>query len=130
MNQENRMQAVVPHFIASDVQQQICLGKLHVFSTFDVKDYKTDEIYKCINYDKFICVTRETKIEQIPELDDSIKQNAFDFYPLHQMTNIANMNIFLTGNDLNMFSVCCLLKHTAGTKFLTFHFRYYRGVRP
>lgn len=91
------MEAVVPHFICSNVEQQICVGKIHVFHIFEVKDYRADEIYKCINYDKYLCLTRESHNKIIPEVEDFIKQNVFDFYALDQMSNIANMNIFLTG---------------------------------
>lgn len=91
------MQAVVPDSIASNVQTTFCLGEVYILSTFVVEHYKSDELYKCINYDKYILLTKNTEIHHYPEVGESIKLNAFDFYDLQQTTNLAHFDIFLTG---------------------------------
>lgn len=97
------MQAVVPPNLAPNVEQQIIHGKVYTFCTFAVKDYHKDEVYKCINYDKFILLTEETKIQEFPDIEKSIQKNSFDFYRLEQLKNLAGIDIFLTGEYTNLF---------------------------
>lgn len=102
--QESRIQVVVPELIATNVQQRIYLGEVHVLSSFVVEYYKKEQTYKCINFDKFILLTQETEIQQIPDVQESIKDNAFDFYNLHQMKSLASFDIFLTSKHSNLLS--------------------------
>lgn len=96
------MEGIVPELIAPTIHQKISLGKVHIFDTFAVKYYKIDEIDQCVNFDKFICLSEKTNIHQISDLEESIKHNTFDFYAPDQMKSLANLNIFLTVQPIDI----------------------------
>ncbi|KAK1393410.1 hypothetical protein POM88_012466 [Heracleum sosnowskyi] len=91
----NRIHGFVPGNVAEEFLKNFGLGMVHIISNFQVKNYKTDEKYKCINYDRQVIFTHHTNIEQLTEDDPCIDTNAFDFYDLADVKNLANLNIFL-----------------------------------
>ncbi|KAK1354041.1 hypothetical protein POM88_047297 [Heracleum sosnowskyi] len=91
----NRIHGFVPGNIAEEFLKNLGLGMVHIISNFQVKNYKTDEKYKCINYDRQVIFTHHTNIEQLTEDDPCIDTNAFDFYDLADLKDLANLNIFL-----------------------------------
>lgn len=62
-HQNKRMEVIVPENVAKAVEEQISLQKVQILYNFEVKEYKRDVTYKCINYDKYILLNEETKIQ-------------------------------------------------------------------
>ncbi|KAK1393414.1 hypothetical protein POM88_012470 [Heracleum sosnowskyi] len=91
----NRIHGFVPGNVAEEFLKNFGLGMVHIISNFQVKNYKPDEKYKCINYDRQVIFTHHTNIEQLTEDDPCIDTNAFDFYVLDDVKDLANLNIFL-----------------------------------
>ncbi|KAK1396630.1 hypothetical protein POM88_006493 [Heracleum sosnowskyi] len=95
-NQDTRIHGFVPGNIIDKHEIKLLEGNICSISNFSVKDYKTEEKFRCINSDKQIIFTTYTDVKTFHEDDVLIAKNIFDFYDLGDLSDIANQNVFLT----------------------------------
>lgn len=91
-----RIHAFVPGNIIDNHEDKLLEGNICSISNFSVKDYKSDEKFRCINSDKQIMFTTYTEVKKFDEDDSLIANNIFDFYDLADLSLIANDNTHLT----------------------------------
>lgn len=91
------MHAFVPGNIIDKHEDKLKEGNICFISNFSVKEYKVDEKFRCVNNDKQIILTTYTDVRKSPKDDILIANNMFDFYDLSELSEIANQNVYLTG---------------------------------
>lgn len=95
--QNCRVQAFVPSYLAEKFEKQVIVGKMFTFYNFTVKDYKADEKYRCTRMDIQIIFTKNTEVTDLDENESLIENNAFDFFDLAELKELAHQNTYLTG---------------------------------
>lgn len=94
------MHAFVSGNIIDKHEDKLKEGNICFISNFYVKDYKLDDKFRCVNNEKQIIFTPYTEVQKSPKEDMLIANNMFDFYDLSDLSEIANQNIYLTGEFL------------------------------
>lgn len=106
------MHAFVPTAQSDEMEKVIKLGKIFKIYNFTVKNYRSDEKFRCIQSDKQIMFTNYTKVEELIESDHLIANNAFDFYDFDDLKPIANINTFLPGTFFTLLTYPIILYYT------------------
>lgn len=91
------MHAFVPGNIIEKHEDKLQEGNICSISNFSVKDYKSEDKFRCVNSEKQIIFTNYTEVRRFEDNDMLIAKNIFDFYDLGDLSEIANVNVYLTG---------------------------------
>lgn len=91
------MHAFVPQFLEDKMQKMFTLNKQYVVTNFQVKNYTEQDKWRCVNMDKQILFTSQTKATEINENEYFIAKNMFDFYDMAELTKLTKQNIYLAG---------------------------------
>ncbi|KAL1824011.1 hypothetical protein ACET3Z_010789 [Daucus carota] len=95
-NKNDRMHAFAPGNVIDKHEEKFTVGNICTIANFIVKEYKTDEKFRCINRSTQIILTEYTDVTKKKHEDKLIAQNMFDFYDLSGLNDLANKNVFLT----------------------------------
>ena len=87
----------MPTKLEEQVDSLVDLGKIYLLENFTVKDYKSDEKFRCLRKDIQIVFGEETRITQLQEEDISIEKTWFDFYDLAEIKPLSVQTTYLTG---------------------------------
>lgn len=98
--QSDRIHAFIPGNLIENHEEKLHEGNICTIANFSVKDYRTDEKFRCVNGERQIVFTSYTQVHKVDVDDKLIPKNMFDFYDLSDLMDIANENVFLTGNFL------------------------------
>lgn len=97
--QRTRIHAFVPTNIAEALEPLLVVGKIYLFKNFTVKDYKSDDKFRCIHKTIQIVFSNETKIIELQENNVFIENAVFDFYDLADLKQLSKQTTYLTGNS-------------------------------
>lgn len=92
------MHAFVPGNVIDKHEYKLREGNICAISNFAVKDYRPEDKFRCVNSEQQIIFTNFTEVRKFDEDDLLIAKNMFDFFDLSDLCNIANDNLYLTGN--------------------------------
>lgn len=104
------MHVFVPALVIEKHEHKLLLGKVCTFCNFCVKDYRTDEKFRCIQADRQMIITNYTQVQKLDEDDLLIPKNMFNFYDMSDLDSIANDNLYLTG-ILHYFKLSIYVKY-------------------
>ncbi|KAK1365087.1 hypothetical protein POM88_040648 [Heracleum sosnowskyi] len=95
-DKNGRMHAFVPGTVIEKHEGKLCLGTICIIQNFSVKDYKTEEKFRCVKNERQIILTTYTTVSTMDENDLLIANNLFDFSDLQDLDQVANQNVYLT----------------------------------
>lgn len=96
-----RMQGFVPNFLMEKLLKMFIVGKMYTIANFQVKEYTKLDKWRCVNTDKQIMFTNNTRAKEIDDREYFIPKNSFDFYDLGDVKNFANQSTYLEGMSRN-----------------------------
>lgn len=98
--QNNKIHAFIPGQNVDKFEEKIIVPNLFIVSDFEVQAYKADDKFRCLHNTKQLIFDGETKMKDIEDDNSIAKEEVFDFYDHADLKNIADKNLYLTGNPL------------------------------
>ncbi|KAK1351309.1 hypothetical protein POM88_054473 [Heracleum sosnowskyi] len=93
-----RMHAFVPGMIADEYEQKIQVGKIYYIENFTIKNYRTEDKFRCVRNENQIIINNDTILEPLEENQASIERCWFDLYELGDLRPLSKQTTFL--NDV------------------------------
>ncbi|KAK1404304.1 hypothetical protein POM88_003909 [Heracleum sosnowskyi] len=90
-----RMVAYVPEWLIEKMRKIFTVGKMYTITNFQVKDYTPNDKWRCVNNDKQILLTNNTKAREMEETEYFIASNHFDFFEMEDLPKLAKQNLIL-----------------------------------
>ncbi|KAK1353477.1 hypothetical protein POM88_051842 [Heracleum sosnowskyi] len=90
-----RMVGYVPEWQSEKMQKLFTVGKMYTVTNFQVKQYNANDKWRCVNNDRQILFTNNTKAKQIDESEYFIPNNHFNFFEMEELTKLAKQNVYL-----------------------------------
>ncbi|KAL8089897.1 hypothetical protein AgCh_039381 [Apium graveolens] len=94
-NMNDRIHAFVPGNCSDLMDDKLVLGRCYVIQIFQVLRYKIDDKFRCLRSDVQLIFSSETRIKAIDGDENSIENNAFDFYDHSELYELSKQTTYL-----------------------------------
>ncbi|KAL8115587.1 hypothetical protein AgCh_022183 [Apium graveolens] len=94
-NMNDRIHAFVPGNCSDLLDDKLVLGRCYVIQIFQVQRYKIDDKFRCLRSDVQLIFSSETRIKAIDGDENSIENNAFNFYDHSELYELSKQITYL-----------------------------------
>ncbi|XP_074382370.1 replication protein A 70 kDa DNA-binding subunit E-like isoform X3 [Apium graveolens] len=94
-NMNDMIHAFVPGNCSDLLDDKLVLGRCYVIHIFQVQRYNIDDKFRCLRSDVQLIFSSETRIKAIDGDENSIENNAFDFYDHSELYELSKQITYL-----------------------------------
>ncbi|XP_017217513.1 replication protein A 70 kDa DNA-binding subunit B-like [Daucus carota subsp. sativus] len=95
-HKRSRVHAFVPYNLADQFEAIIEIGNLYLLTNFTVKEYTTDDKFRCLRKHVQIVFNEETQLDILHENVVNVENCCFDFFEISELHTLSKQNTYLT----------------------------------